>query len=344
MTHSIKSMRSFLIGSLHDFARSANLDVLAKTENLTSLVVSLAHYQEEGAKFAPEVYVCAQIERLVRLVPNHQIVKLGETDDAESAIEQGLKKGAPLAMDGWCIYVDAVAPRFRYGVFRGSISPLALNIEKIVLSAPVSDCPVVRIVQVAPGCIEVRNALDVVHTIIFSDRRDEEIAPQAYFDEFVDAICSAADDGVRDSLRSYFASVLGRGLQESHGALMVVVSSDEMPKFLRDGVTLTPAIVFVQLLKDAGTTAGDAVSAEQALMANAALLKGMIRSDGITVFTATGVLLGYNCFIKSSRGCKNVAGGARARAYNSLVEKLGHGLNAVFSRSQDGMIKFARRQ
>jgi len=177
MPHSIKSMRGFLLGSLHDFARTTNLHTLATTENLTSLVVSLAHYQEEGAKLVPEIYLCAGIEKLVRLIPNHEFISLGRTNDAASAIALALKKGAPLAVDGWCIFVDICAPNFRYGVFRGSINPLALNIEKSVMSAPIEDCPVVRIIQVAAGSIEVRNAHGLSHTIVFSDRGEEDVAP-----------------------------------------------------------------------------------------------------------------------------------------------------------------------
>lgn len=337
-------MRGFLIGSLHDFAQNANLSSLVSTENLTALVVSLAHYQEEGAKLAPEIYLCAQIEKLVRLIPNNQIVLLGQVENAGLAISLALKRGAPLAVDGWCIYVDAYAPHsYRYGVFRGSMSPLALNIEKSVLSTPISDCPVVRIIQVSPGCIEVRNASGIAHTIVFSDRQDEEVAPNAFFDDFVNEVCSQVSDDVRDPLKSYFANVLGRGLQESHGALLVVTSSEKMPKFLSDGITLQPPIGFASLVKNARKTAG-ALFAEQELIANAALLKGMIRSDGITVFSPKGSLLGYNCFIKPSQTAQNMPGGARTRAYYSLRTRIGNGLTAVFARSQDGMTKFDKRQ
>lgn len=343
MTHSIKSMRSFLIGSLHDFARKSNLGELVTTDNLTSLVVSIANYQEEGAKLIPEVYLCAEIDKILRLVPSSQIVRLGENSDAAVSISLALKKGAPLAIDGWCIFVDFYNQKFRFGIFRGPINPLALNIEKSVLNEPIADCPVVRITQVAPGCIEVRSAAGLAHTIILSDRLDDDVKPNAHFEELVNAICEDVPENIKNPLRSYFGNVIGRGLQESHGAIIVVSAKEKIPNFLRDGIILDPPISFSNLVQaERGTSA--AFDSEQELIANAALIKGMIRSDGITVFSSGGSLLGYNCFIKSSQSAKGVSGGARSRAYATLFAKIGKGLDAVYSRSQDGLTKFAKRQ
>lgn len=70
----------------------------------------------------------------------------------------------------------------------------------------------------------------------------------------------------------------------------------------------------------------------------------MIGSDGITVFSTKGKLLAYNCFIKSANQVngKPVVGGARTRAYEALVKKIGNGIDAVFVQSQDGWTKLSK--
>lgn len=351
MSHSIKSMRNFLVASLGDFALTSGLDALATNDTLASLVASLAHYQEEGTKLVPELYLCQEIGKLVRAIPNNQVIMLGSHLDAKIAIELALKKGAPLAIEGWCIFVDASNDSFRFGIFRGSINPLALNIEKSVLSTPDQECPIVRVMQIAPGCIEVRNSNGVVHTFLLSDRSDETVMPSIHLDGLVKAACRLAHAVARDSLQSYLATVLGRGLQESHGALVVVTQTERVPKFLNDGIVLSPPIQLGELVlaaRESSRARNDeesnrAKKAEQELLANSALIKGMIRSDGITVLSPKGALLGYNCFVKSSNRNKAVSGGARTRAYETLVTKIGKGLSAVFARSQDGLTKFEKR-
>jgi len=71
------------------------------------------------------------------------------------------------------------------------------------------------------------------------------------------------------------------------------------------------------------------------LISNGCLLKGMLNTDGITLFDNKSRLLGYNCFVKVNRN-DNVIGGARKRAFTALAAKLGRGLCAVFMQSQDG--------
>ena len=73
------------------------------------------------------------------------------------------------------------------------------------------------------------------------------------------------------------------------------------------------------------------------------LLQGMLNSDGIVIFDDRGRLLGYNCFVKVTQAA-NVIGGARKRAFATLVNKLGNGLQAVFMQSQDGWSEFRRNE
>jgi hypothetical protein len=78
------------------------------------------------------------------------------------------------------------------------------------------------------------------------------------------------------------------------------------------------------------------------LQATATLIRGMLRSDGITLFSDNGCIVGFRIFIGkadatgSRTGQTKIIGGARRRAYDTMKTKLGQGLVATFFRSQDG--------
>lgn len=108
------------------------------------------------------------------------------------------------------------------------------------------------------------------------------------------------------------------------------------PKFLaKDGMLFDTPIDFQQMV---ASVPDDGVELES-FDKKADLVKGMLRSDGISVFSDHGRLLGYRCFISTSQPA-GVIGGARKRAFFTLTKHLRRGLSAVLVQSQDGATQF----
>ena len=75
------------------------------------------------------------------------------------------------------------------------------------------------------------------------------------------------------------------------------------------------------------------------LQAASELVSGFVHSDGITILTAGGKVLGYRGFIRSEAQSQTPTGGARTRAFTALTAMVGNELKAAFYRSQDGRME-----
>jgi hypothetical protein len=79
------------------------------------------------------------------------------------------------------------------------------------------------------------------------------------------------------------------------------------------------------------------------LRATAALIRGMLLVDGVTVFRPDGSAIAYNVFVKDSTHLTTAVatfGGARRRAFQALCSQIGTELESVFFLSQDGHAEF----
>jgi hypothetical protein len=65
----------------------------------------------------------------------------------------------------------------------------------------------------------------------------------------------------------------------------------------------------------------------------------MLNSDGIILFDNKARLLGFNYFVRSKTASKE-SGGARRRAFATLVKNIDNGLCGAFIQSQDGWSDF----
>jgi hypothetical protein len=81
---------------------------------------------------------------------------------------------------------------------------------------------------------------------------------------------------------------------------------------------------------------GPAVEELSAVQGASALIRGMIASDGITLFSTDAKVIAYRLFINPYDGPPEPTGGARRAAYGALQARVGHELVLAFFQSQDG--------
>lgn len=335
------TIRKQLMGELVDFSKSSQLGDLAEIELLAKLVVLLSQYEEEGVALRPEVYLCSNVHDLLKLVTNSAVVEIGKAATAPEAAREALKRCAPLCIGGWNMFVQASKSSFCYGVFRESLSPLAISVDQTIFesgSLP-PDLKVIKLQQIAKNCVSLRNHCGDWHNIFLTDARDDSASPDEYFANLTSCVCKTADIEISESLQSFLKKSLREAVSWSHGTLIAVANGDELPAFLTDCVILLPPIDLANAVALARENAFELLT----LSSYAALIKGMISCDGITIFSNSGKVLAYCGFIKPpAENATARVGGARTRAFDALCSHLGTGLDAVLVRSQDGWTQFRK--
>lgn len=329
------TFRTQLIGAVTEFCQSSQLPLLGNALHLVELIVSLARYKEEGINLYPKVYLTNNMHMLNSMLPDGESLKIGEAEANIRGINDALKKCAPLATNGWLIYIETNNDSLRYGVFKGSGNPISVLVDDVLMTEN-DDFFVVKIFQIADDCVEVRSNTGALHYIFLNHRKEDSPPPLQFLGKLVEAVTQKTPADEKEPTVSFLNRLLFGALRESHGCIIAVTNMAEAPKFLSsDGVILEKPIDFSKLVYDLKK---EKISPSH-LHSKGDLLKGMLNSDGIILFDNKGRLLGYNCFVKVSNK-ENIIGGARKRAFASIQSKLGRGVAAVFMQSQDGWTDF----
>src|SRR6266404_26959 len=114
------SIRESLQGALQDFIREAGFECVHLEAIIRELVGHLASYREEDTPLFPEVFVFSSSEGLTALAPSADNVTIGFAMLAPESAGIVLKNCAPLASNGWAVYVVKENNRIRYSVFRAT--------------------------------------------------------------------------------------------------------------------------------------------------------------------------------------------------------------------------------
>lgn len=329
------TFRTQLIGSVTEFCQESRLTFLTNALHLVELIVLLARYQEEGVSLYPKVYLTNDRSTLNSMLPDGESLKIGSAGADIGGLKSAIKKCAPLATNGWLIYIEESDNSLEYGVFKGSGNPISVLVDDVLMTEN-DDFIVVKAFQVAGDCVEIRANSGGLHYIFLNHRKEDSPPPLQFLGKLVDAITEKTPEEDKEPTISFLNRLFYGALRESHGCIIAVTNMKNPPKFLSsDGVILEEPVDFSKLVYELKKEHID----QSHLDSKGYLLRGMLNSDGIILFDNKARLLGYNCFVKvSNEG--NVIGGARKRAFSSVVAKIGRGVSAVFMQSQDGWTDF----
>lgn len=329
------TFRTQLIGGVTEFCQNTQLEFLVNALHLVELIVMLARYREEGVSLFPKVYLTNNKHTLKAMLPNGEILKIGTAATDISGIKNAVKKCAPLAINGWLIYIEASQNCLEYGVFKGSGNPISVLVDDVLMTES-QDLIVVKASQITDDCVEIRSNHGGLHYIFLNHRSEDSPPPLQYLEQLISSITEKTHEDDKESIVSFLKRLFVSALRESHGCIIAVTNMSNPPKFLsQDGVVLEEPIDFSDLVHKLRKEQIDS----SFLDSKGHLLKGMLNSDGIIIFDDKARLLGYNCFVKVNNK-ENIIGGARKRAFASLKVKIGRGLSAVFMQSQDGWTDF----
>ena len=327
------TLRTHLIGSVTDFCNDSGLPFVTP-EILVDLIVRLSRYQEEGVRLSPQVYLTDNIDSLISMLPDGEKLHLATSTPGTHGIMQMLKVCAPLTTGDWRLFGHKCADTMKFGVFRGSSSPLAVPVDDILLASP-TDTSVVKVHQIADECVQIQNSRGTRHYVFFSHKKTESPPPLQHVDDFLASVTQKVAPKDKDTVHSYLKKVVTESLAAGHGCIWAVTTMSRPPRALKDGMFFYEPIDFHRMIKS--VKAGDL--SLDFLERKAELVRGMLCCDGISLFDDRGKLLGYRCFVSLS-GSHGIIGGARKRAFAALKRHLRRGLSAVFLQSQDGLTEF----
>ena len=333
------SFRSDLQSNVTDTLHGAGLQCAHAPGLVTNLVSLLAAYTEEGVPLSPAVFLCNSIFELLQRAGVGEHVALGEGLQTSTAAKVILKAAGGLCGENWKIYVQRSedGATCGFGVFCGANDPSSMSVDEVLLADAEPGFPIIRITQSATNKVEVRsNAGQSIEFRFNADVDVYNLDPASDVAGLAGAIAVSVGNQ-RQEFCAYVERLITSALKRSHGALLVVLppGASELPTILEDGVRLAPALDLYQRFRlhlDEGKTAA---SVSKLQTANE-LVAGLIASDGITVFTGSGQVIGYRAFIHSEASASHSDGGARTRAFHALANHLGPHLTAVLFRSQDG--------
>jgi len=345
------SIRNSLQGMLADFVRAAGFQYSHAVDAACELVFLLAAYREEDSPLFPELYLIdgtVEGDVLSAIAPGAERIEIGSTSHDRRAASDALKKCAALATEDWSIYLLSGATQFTFGIFRAYQLPYSVSASESLQAADPSIGAVILFRNCAANCVELRDGSGHNLEVSLTSAPPSGSPVSTLFGDLAAEVSANVDAEIKDTTRGYLTRLLSDICRGSHGALIGVVPSSQarLPAMLSDGVILRERISFVQPLKEAILRRND--SALALLRSREALLRGMIRGDGITVLGSDATIRAFRVFIKptanESKLLKenSVPGGARSRAFELMKLRLGKTFGAVFFRSQDGRTAFER--
>lgn len=331
------TFRTQLVGGVSEFCTESNLLLIQNNLHLVELIVMLARYQEEGVNLCPKVYLTSDVKSMTAMIPGGDVLKIGCCDLNISGLKDAIKKCAPLATDGWLIYLSGCSQTAEFGLFRGPTNPISVRVDDVLMTKT-EQMSVVKLYQVASDCVEVHCNNGSGFNIFLNHRKEESSAPLESFDALISTITSEATEKQAEPTTTFLSKILIESLRKSHGCLIAVTSHSQAPPSLsEDGVFFETPIDYAELVELASRNEVDASD----LISKGSLLQGMLNSDGIVLFDNKARILGYNCFVNlNGQSGTSIHGGARKRAFVALSEKVGDEFSAVFIQSQDGWSEY----
>lgn len=318
----------------------------------------ISDYYEEGKHLYPELFITRSLEKL-RLTPSRSLLikkinfgGLKDKDGAdgdeniegvevldENVFNKILKECAPLAIDGWVIFVELAEGCMRFGVFSTEMTETTLSLyrQTVYEDALPEDSTFVYIRSIGQKIVELRGRRKRIHIYLNLDK-EIDVADNKV-ERLSQIMTSGCPEEIRGKLSVYVEKVIDGALKAGHGNLIGVVEDnpeaiEKVRKVLHDGSYLEDPIDIARLVSEAEME--KSASSTVALRAFASLMTSMINHDGITLMTDTGKLLGFHLFVKSQQQNQGTVGGARSRAFEAMKEL---GLRACFYKSQDGNMK-----
>lgn len=324
------------------FAEHFGASAETATGVLAETIIGVSHFQEEGFSFAPMVFITSDLDDLLRTVDGADPILVGSGVQGVASARAALKSCAPLGEGRrWAVFLVVTPAGVQFGLFRPTGSPLRPTSFELLRRVQRADRPIIGIARLRTSVVEVRCSTGLAQFFDLSGAEGEPEDASRVVREFIGAVTSEVPESLKPQLQAFYYRIGVEILTGDHGVLAAVLAPGASPpRFLSDGIWFEAPVDITRWVRR--DVPGDAETAH-ALIGYAQLIRRMMVMDGITVFGPDGTVRAYSCFIREGapegQGGGYVLGGARRRAYNLLLPRLGESLIGALYRSQDGAIE-----
>jgi len=308
----------------------------AIVNGLLHTINGISDYYEEGSHLFPKMILTQNMEYFKSVPSINFIFYSGEIKD--DSFKQCLKTCAPLAVNGWNIFIELNGTNMKWGIISSEITELSQSLPEAILSDTENVIPIIVIENV--GMKTVR---------LCSSRQDEIIVSlslkeiETILEDNLYKLSHKILENVEhpEDANMYMRKIIKRAIDSGHGNLIAVVSSREIPKQFSQGISLIDnPLNLYSIIEESKTctNAEDKVNYEGKLKMYASLVVSMINHDGIVLFTTQGEIIGYHYIVDNHMQASDIlVGGARTKAFNALQAI--DDVEFIYMRTQEGETK-----
>lgn len=315
-------------------------------EGILCLVDHLSDYHEEGKALFPEVAIVSDMNHLKTNLPHLNILKIGSfsfSNGGPSEFEKILKSCAPLAVDGWMIYIEinqyASPSRIEYGVFHGEKNILSESLLKQISDKAAksntfkTNVKCIFVSNIGQKTVLLQGQKAYIRLAFSANSTDS--APYEAVKQLSEWIVKDVKGKAKSKVMNYLLKGIYDAINQGHGTLIAVANDNiSFDENNFRGQLFDFPLDFAGIIKRAVET--ESPDSYHEILKMGQIAKSVINTDGITIFSRKGELLGYHFMIHKDSYEKS-ASGARSQAFEAMVES--NKFCFCLYKSQDGKTK-----
>lgn len=307
-------------------------------DGLVAIIDNIADYYEEGSHLYPEIILIDNMG-LLNLMTCHTVVfyngALSETE-----FERAVKMGAPLAVNGWDIFicVPPTGNTMTWGLLTAELTVNTVSLYKQVLDPDNHEFKTAIIRNLGKRIVSLKSVVEE-KIISFSLLKKVSIEKDSVTDFASKVVSRCVSE--QDNKLDLFIKMVDRAFKTGHGNLLAVVEPTQekmaiVQEKLTQGVYFSTEGFNISKMVDEYMNASPQSKEICASQVSNAISLGvsMMNHDGVTLFSNDGKILGYHLIVDNSIVAAEETGGARTKAFKALVGL--HIFDAVLIKKQEG--------
>ncbi|TWP26227.1 hypothetical protein ETU09_11045 [Apibacter muscae] len=338
------SLKENALSAVGDFLYEENFPKTPQLkEGILEIINLISDYYEEGERLYPEILIVTDWDYF-KSISNREII-VNSTELISSEFSNILKLCAPLAVGNWNIVIEIKDNQLKYGLIDAEIIETSPSLyEQTVgkLGIVQKEYSLAYIRNIGSKTVELIGQLG--RLIISLDLIEHNLDENNDIQSICECITLKCLSDLRETINTFINKTLNETFRIGHGNLIAIVDDDEVTiqklktKF-EDCIYLEKPIDFQEFIKNCEMEKSNGASVN--LISHGKILISMFNHDGITILTNTAKVIGYHMFIPKISGDVDVNGGARTRAFQSMINS--KCFFACFYKSQDGKSKYWKR-
>lgn len=336
------SLRDSILATVGAFLYTEKFDTDEITQyGILEILDLISDYYEEGKPLFPEVLITNDLS-VLKSFPNKELI-IKSTVASVKEFKTAVKLCAPLAVSSWIIFIEIKNEKMCYGLASAEMketSPSMFNQTVGELKIDLKGATIAYLRNIGQKVVELTGFKK--REIISLNLSEPKSYSLAEINQLSSKIAEGCQERIRTNIETFLEKLIDEALKTGHGNLIGIVDDDEevineltTKLKISGGVFLSKPIDFQMLIEESEENSGET---SVNLRAHAALLKGMLNHDGITIISNKARVLGYHLLIDVyHRDGDDTDGGSRSKAHNSMINCAF--FKFCFYKSQDGHIK-----